>query len=314
MNIIFLISLPRSGSTLVQRALCSCADIDSAAEPWIMLPIFSAMSDSVDVAADFSFSNTRKAQGQYFNTVGEDRLFSAIRAYAYEAYGLQSGRVFLDKTPRYSLIVDELIEVFPDASFIFLVRNPLDVINSIVNTWGDGGKRWRVRPYYVDLYSGLGNIVKHVDSDRAECLIRYEDFVESPESNITSILKYCGINDRSPVDLEFSDVVTGDFGDKTGVDKYQDISSDSVSNLNVFCNFYRRWWAKKYLKSLGRVRLETIGYDIDVLINSVDSCSGQRYLFNDLLECGLQFLKVLVPLRRFGNHGIKKFLNMSELR
>ena len=35
---IFLFSLPRSGSTLLQRVLMSHKDIASVAEPWLMLP------------------------------------------------------------------------------------------------------------------------------------------------------------------------------------------------------------------------------------------------------------------------------------
>ena len=35
---IFVFSLPRSGSTLLQRVLMSHNDISSVAEPWILLP------------------------------------------------------------------------------------------------------------------------------------------------------------------------------------------------------------------------------------------------------------------------------------
>ena len=35
---IFIFSLPRAGSTLIQRVLMSNKDICSVAEPWILLP------------------------------------------------------------------------------------------------------------------------------------------------------------------------------------------------------------------------------------------------------------------------------------
>ena len=38
-NLIFLISLPRSGSTMLQRVLVGHSEIESSAEPWLMLPL-----------------------------------------------------------------------------------------------------------------------------------------------------------------------------------------------------------------------------------------------------------------------------------
>lgn len=44
-------------------------------------------------------------------------------------------KIFLGKTPRYYLIIDELLEVFPDAKYILLIRNPLAVLGSIMRSW-----------------------------------------------------------------------------------------------------------------------------------------------------------------------------------
>jgi hypothetical protein len=37
-------------------------------------------------------------------------------------------RYFLDKTPRYHYVVDDLFRVFPEAKTIFLWRNPLAIV------------------------------------------------------------------------------------------------------------------------------------------------------------------------------------------
>ncbi len=60
---------------------------------------------------------------------------------------------FLDKTPRYYLIIPEIAQIFPDAKFIFLFRNPLQVISSVMKTWCKGTLNGLHR-YNNDLING----------------------------------------------------------------------------------------------------------------------------------------------------------------
>ena len=53
-------------------------------------------------------------------------------------------RCFVDKSPPYHLIAQQIISTFPDARFVFLWRNPLSVLASIVDTLADG--RWDTYP------------------------------------------------------------------------------------------------------------------------------------------------------------------------
>lgn len=48
-NLIFLISLPRSGSTLTQKILGAHSAIYTRSEPWIMLnPLYSLKQEGID--------------------------------------------------------------------------------------------------------------------------------------------------------------------------------------------------------------------------------------------------------------------------
>ncbi len=53
---IFIFSLPRSGSTLLQRVLMSHNEIASLAEPWILLPYLYAQKQH-GVLAEYSHCN-----------------------------------------------------------------------------------------------------------------------------------------------------------------------------------------------------------------------------------------------------------------
>jgi hypothetical protein len=83
----------------------------------------------------------------------------AIRRHLY-ADRLQVGRPrrYLAKNPSASPKVGSLIETFPDAHFVYLVRTPLEMIPSMIScldlTWrllGDPPKRYAARDYVLDM-------------------------------------------------------------------------------------------------------------------------------------------------------------------
>ena len=94
----------------------------------------------------------------------------------YRARAHLDAKYFVDKTPRYVVISPEIVELFPDARFVFLLRNPLAIISSIIETWGTG--RWNIYEFEFELFDGLENLIaarRHV-GPRA-CSVRFEELV-----------------------------------------------------------------------------------------------------------------------------------------
>jgi len=57
-NLIFLISQPRSGSTLLQKILNTHSQIISASEPWIMLnPVYALRSSGIKAEYNSKIAN-----------------------------------------------------------------------------------------------------------------------------------------------------------------------------------------------------------------------------------------------------------------
>jgi hypothetical protein len=68
---------------------------------------------------------------------GEEDYLREVRSLALRLYEDAAGpdaRYFLDKSPPYHLVVEDLARLFPEAKLIFLWRNPLAVVASIVET------------------------------------------------------------------------------------------------------------------------------------------------------------------------------------
>ena len=275
MQPIFLLSLPRSGSTLVQRVLGSHPDVATVSEPWFLLPLLYTLKDK-GIYAEYNHHTLTSAVEDLCRQLpgGEEHYRSEIRSFALRLYSSLSPdeqtRYFIDKTPRYHLVVDDLFAMFPDGRFLFLWRNPLAVVSSMVETWQKG--RWTLHPYHVDLFQGLPNLVlsfsKH--QDRA-CGMRYEQLISGDASAWAPVYDYLGLDfDGSELERFAQVDLHGSMGDPRGS------RSDSLAPgradkwHKTFHNAFRKSWCRKYLRWIGADRLAVMGYDQYALLREVE--------------------------------------------
>ena len=105
-NLIFLISQPRSGSTLLQLMLSGSPEIATSAEPWIALhPIYALHDGAID--PQYGANAAKQALLDFLKESGtgidfyKEQISSLLRALYNQAITHQGKRYFLDKTPRY---------------------------------------------------------------------------------------------------------------------------------------------------------------------------------------------------------------------
>ena len=84
---IFLFSLPRAGSTLLQRVLMSHKDVASVAEPWLMLP-FSYAYKREGILTEYAHSVSYAAFEDFIGNLPnkEDDYYNALRNFAFTIY------------------------------------------------------------------------------------------------------------------------------------------------------------------------------------------------------------------------------------
>ncbi len=206
----------------------------------------------------------------------------------YEKASEPGARYFLDKTPRYSLVLDELFETFPDARAIFLWRNPLAVVASIAETWFQG--RWAPYQHHVDLYAGLGGLVAARQRYAGRTVeVRYEDLVTQPTAALQSILAYLDLGwDEAVVSDLRTARLDGPVGDQVGVHRYSAVSRESIDCWKTtLAAPVRKAWCRRYLDWVGDERLAVMGYDREVLRKELDALpNGSRRLLPDLWSSG----------------------------
>jgi hypothetical protein len=286
---IFLLSLPRSGSTLVQRVLAAHEGIATAAEPWLLLPHGYALRET-GIAADYTQPLAARAIREFVGQLpaGEDDYWASLRNFALDLYSKAAGEevtYFLDKTPRYHFVAPELFRMFPDAKIIFLWRNPLAVVSSIVGTWTKG--KWNVDRWQGDL-RGVEALVEAYEAHRDTSLaVNYETLVGDPDRTWPAIFEYLELPFDPSLLTSFSDVtLEGKMGDPTGKHHYRELSTEPLLKWKgTLGTPWRKRWCRSYLDWIGPERLATMGYDASELRAELDALpSSPRHLASDAMH------------------------------
>jgi Sulfotransferase family len=266
---LFIFSLPRSGSTLLQRILANHAEIATGSEPSVLLPLLYALKPHG--TADYDHPTASLAIREFLRSTQPSGLDTYLEAVAdltmklYEAAGPEA-TYFLDKTPRYHFVVREILELFPESKAVFLWRNPLAIAASMLATFHRG--RWRPERSEPDLFDGLDRLISAFEysADRAKD-IRYEDLVSRPHETIEDLVTWLGLPyDKKLVDDFRGVALPGIMGDpRAKVSSFVD--AESLHKWHeAFGNPLRRRWGRRYLTRLGAERLAVMGYSLEALL------------------------------------------------
>ncbi len=270
-DLVFLISQPRCGSTMLQRILGSHSQIYAPQETWLMLaPSFALRADGL--RAPYNGLLAFHALEDFLNHFGggESTYLSAVRAWARVMYGaalaLSSKQVFVDKTPRYYYIIPELRRFFPAAKFVFLLRNPLSVLSSILRTWVR--EDWpKLSHHRDDLLTAPRRMIEGIEAGRSRSfVVQYEQLVDRPREVVHRLCEFLGLA-FEPRMIEYggSPPPEGRHGDKARTHTYKQPSQENVDNWRRLTETSQELhFARSYLNSLG-VAVDALGYSFEEL-------------------------------------------------
>jgi hypothetical protein len=186
---IFVVGMPRSGSTLVEQVLAS----HSAVEGTMELPTLPGMVRELE-----------QPQGrgagfpQSVIAMGPDQLLSLGARYIEETRIFRSGRrFFIDKMPANFSHVGLIRLILPEAKIIDVRRHPLDTCFSAFKQYFAAGQSFSydledLGRYYRS-YIGLMDHWHAVLPGRV-LELRYEDLVRDTETEVRRLLAHCGLD------------------------------------------------------------------------------------------------------------------------
>lgn len=168
---IFIIGMPRSGTSLIEQVLASHPKNFGAGE----LNYLHVIHDNIQ--------NIQNPAEEYLNRVSKLPVGQDITH-------------FTDKMPQNFRYVGLIKALFPNAKIIHCVRDPKDTCLSIFKTFFTGHlpfayKQQEIASYY-QLYTDL---MQHWEEKYPDDIhnVKYEDFVQDPENEIKNLLKYCDL-------------------------------------------------------------------------------------------------------------------------
>ena len=290
-KLLFIISPPRSGSTLLQRMVGSHSQIFTHPEPHLITPLaYLGFHDTVD-KAPYDHINAAEAIRLFVSGLpnGEDDYLDAVRAYSDTMYGrmLQtSGRtMFLDKTPAYALVLDFLVKLYPHAKYVVLTRHPLAVMSSFANSFFDGD--WQrahdFNPVAERYVPAMARFLREKPVPMIQ--VGYEDLVKNPESNLKNIFDFLGLPNE-PEAVEYGkrfDAKKG-MGDPITVNQHDRPMTESVEKwaAEIMGDASKRALAERIADSLDPADLELWGYPkekfFEALTRAGDAAQPSRTL------------------------------------
>jgi Sulfotransferase family len=270
---IFLFSISRSGSTLVQRVIAAHDGVATVSEPQLLLPQLYLLRRE-GVVADYGHLDKVTALEDFCEELpaGTTDYLVELRNFVLRLYRKAAGPdagYFLDKSVPYYWVADEIMRVFPEGKFIFLWRNPLSVVASITETWLDG--RWNpgVLFHQRDLFVGLPRLVStYLANASSAYAVRFEDLVVGDQRHWEALTKYVGLKFDALSLRSFARVgLNGRMGDPIGVRRYSSLSLEPMQKWKAtISNPLRRAWCRRYVEFLGDERLAVMGYDKERLL------------------------------------------------
>lgn len=207
---IFIVGVPRSGTTLLAAMMGSHTELFALPETHIFSHLFGEKISPVDVLAtkdsalDFLCSITRFG-GRIIDDLAVNRVHLAsqlpegrlqvqdlLSALAGACQGRDLHKRYIEKTPDHLLYVRSIRRFFPESKVIRIIRDPRDVAYSLIKVpWSKAN----------DLETALSDIrlrMSHTEAffskDKLSITVRYEDLLDNAEACLTKLSSFCDIN------------------------------------------------------------------------------------------------------------------------
>ena len=186
---IFILGMPRSGTTLVEQILSSHPDVFGGGE----MPLLSSISNKLGgafITGKHCITSLPETDIMTLDNLADEYLSFAMADTKDESF-------ITDKMPHNFRLIGLINILFPNANIIHCTRNPIDNCLSIyfsnfnvVHPYS--GKLEDIARYYTDYYQSLMSHWYKTSSINI-LDVRYEDIIDNLKDSSMRILEHCGI-------------------------------------------------------------------------------------------------------------------------
>jgi len=186
---VFILGLPRSGTTLVEQVLSSHPEVGEGGEFHglaAVLPPYESLADVLKIHED--------GQKEFFTSVAKEYYETHS-----ERFGKSGLRIF-DKTLSHAFRAGLVARVFPNAQFVYVKRDPVATALSCFRTCFSKGNLWsfslrEIANYFVGYEEILLGWHHHLEGKLYE--VRYEDLIKQPKTTIAGLTRFLGLEESA---------------------------------------------------------------------------------------------------------------------
>ncbi len=282
-RLLFVVSPPRAGSTLLQRMLGSHSQIYTHPEPHLITPLAHlGYYDNVD-KAPYDHINAAEAMRAFVSRLpnGEADYLDALRAYSDTLYGpllMPGGRqMFLDKTPAYALVLDFLTKLYPCAKYVVLTRHPLAVMSSYANSffYGNWQEAQQFNPILQRYVPAMAKLLRQRNVPVLQ--VGYERLVQQPADELAKIFAFLGL-ENEPGAVSYGDKFEAQegMGDPINVHKHDRPVASSVEKWvdELRDDAAKLTLAQDLIARLDPADLEQWGYPVSSIFDPLHQAAG----------------------------------------
>ena len=289
---VFIFCLPRSGSTLLQRILMGHSKISSIAEPHFLLPLILATKKE-GTLTKYSHLASYRGINDMINNLPDKKneyykYLNEFSSNIYNALSKNDSIYFLDKTPRYVWVIPEIAKIFPEAKFVFLFRNPVQIYASILTTFSNNRFN-KIYAFYRNMIDGndlLSNGYNLLKSNSYK--VNYEELILNPESTIKGLTNFLQLEFEEDLSKSFKDqFVKGGSKDPTGINMYEKIDVSPLEKWQeLFNTKFRKRLIRKHTENLNEETLHIQGYSKKKILKEIRQLktNGKYNLLVDIID------------------------------
>ncbi|MBU3003305.1 tetratricopeptide repeat-containing sulfotransferase family protein [Paraglaciecola arctica] len=187
-NPIFVVGLPRSGTSLLEQMLCSHSNIIDGGEFNGMERASRCLTKGLAIGS--------RAEQLDVNVVEKhtQEIRRAYLQYAHEKFGSEG--VVVDKSMTNNRYIWLIKKVFPDSPIIFIKRNTLDTAWSCYRTHFSSGFSWSTSLENMGEYFSLEEDLNRLWLQKFKSSIlqiSYQNLVEQPQALLQEVCEFCGL-------------------------------------------------------------------------------------------------------------------------
>jgi hypothetical protein len=192
---VFIVGMPRSGTTLLQGILSNTGKYFPMPETHFFSRVTYALPENGFSQKDRQTirrilnckSRIKVEENALFNLNSQKDVFE----YVIGMFNPAKKNTFLEKTPRHVFFYSKILKYYPTAKFICMIREPKNIVSSRL---GKNPKRNKSVVRLALLYNKIAAAILEIENKNNVLLVRYEDLTAENERSLVKICEFLDIN------------------------------------------------------------------------------------------------------------------------